>query len=45
MVKKGDTLSEIGQRFGVDYHKIARVNKIQNPDLIYPGQEFIIPDD
>lgn len=42
-VKKGDTLSEIGQRFGVSWHKIAEVNNIENPDLIYPGQVFKIP--
>ncbi len=43
-VKSGDTLSAIGQRFGVDWRDIAKVNKIPNPDLIYPGQTFVIPD-
>lgn len=42
-VKTGDTLSEIGQRFGVSYMEIARLNDIKNPDLIYPGQVFKIP--
>lgn len=42
-MKSGDTLSEIGQRFGVDWHDIARVNNIENPDLIFPGQKFKIP--
>ena len=42
-VKKGDTLSEIGQQFGVPYMEIARLNNIENPDLIYPGQVFKIP--
>ena len=42
-VKSGDTLSEIGQRFGVSYMDIARLNNIKNPDLIYPGQVFKIP--
>ncbi|HRC18966.1 MAG TPA: LysM domain-containing protein, partial [Phycicoccus elongatus] len=42
-VQPGDTLGEIGARFGVDYHEIARVNGIENPDLIYPGQVFTIP--
>ena len=36
-------IGEIGARFGVDYHEIARVNGIENPDLIYPGQVFTIP--
>ncbi|RJS47249.1 LysM peptidoglycan-binding domain-containing protein [Nocardioides cavernaquae] len=42
-VVSGDTLSEIGARFGVDWHDIARINDIPNPDLIYPGQVFKIP--
>ena len=42
-MQPGDTLGEIGARFGVDYHEIARVNGIENPDLICPGQVFTIP--
>ena len=42
-VVKGDTLSEIGQKFGVDWREIAKVNHIANPDLIHPGQVFRIP--
>lgn len=44
-VKKGDTLSEIGQRFGVSWREIAKINHIKNPDLIFPGQVFKIPND
>ncbi|MGO4956344.1 LysM peptidoglycan-binding domain-containing protein [Luteococcus sp. Sow4_B9] len=43
-VKPGDNLSEIGAKFGVNYMDIARANNIQNPDLIYPGQVFVIPE-
>lgn len=42
-VKTGDTLSEIGARFGVSHLEIAKVNSIENPDLIFPGQVFRIP--
>jgi nucleoid-associated protein YgaU len=47
-VKSGDTLSKIAQReYGNagDWRKIYEANKdtIKNPDLIYPGQTFIIP--
>lgn len=42
-VVKGDTLSAIGHKFGVDWHKIAEHNGIANPNLIYPGQVFKIP--
>lgn len=42
-VKPGDTLSEIAASFGVDWHEMARLNKLDNPDLIYPGQVFKVP--
>lgn len=48
-VVKGDTLSGIAERFygkPGEWHRIYEANKvnIKNPDLIYPGQTFIIPD-
>ena len=43
-VKPGDTLSGIAAHYGVNYMDIARANNIANPDLIYPGQTFVIPD-
>lgn len=42
-VKAGDTLSGIGKKYGVSWKDIASINKIKNPNLIYPGQTFIIP--
>lgn len=42
-VKHGDTLWDIGRRYGVSYQSIAKANHIKNPDLIYPGQVFKIP--
>ena len=47
-VKKGDCLWNIAKRFygnGAMYTKIydANTNKIANPNLIYPGQIFVIP--
>jgi nucleoid-associated protein YgaU len=42
-VVSGDTLSAIGHTFGVDWREIAKLNGIKNPDLIYPGQVFKIP--
>ena len=41
-VKAGDTLSGIAKEFGTTYQKIAEDNGIKNPDLIYPGQVFVI---
>ena len=43
-VKSGDTLSAIGAHFGVSWQKIAQINHVENPDLIFPGQTFVIPD-
>lgn len=37
-VRPGDTLSEIAQKYGTTYQKIAADNGIKNPDLIYSGQ-------
>ena len=42
-VKPGDTLSEIGEKYGVSWKAIAKLNDIENPDLIFPGQVFKIP--
>ncbi|SNT44853.1 LysM domain-containing protein [Asanoa hainanensis] len=47
-VERGDYLGAIADRyvgdFG-DYPELARLNKIQNPDRIYPGQLLKLPDD
>ncbi|MDU7149893.1 MAG: LysM peptidoglycan-binding domain-containing protein [Clostridium sp.] len=37
-VKEGDTLSEIAQRYGTTTERLAQINNISNPNLIYPGQ-------
>ena len=37
VVKPGDTLWGISRRFGVSISKIVMLNRIQNPNLIYPG--------
>jgi len=37
-VVSGDTLSGIAAKFGTTYQKLAQINGIENPDLIYPGQ-------
>jgi murein DD-endopeptidase MepM/ murein hydrolase activator NlpD len=37
-VKSGDTLSEIAQAKGADWHQVAELNHLQNPNLILVGQ-------
>lgn len=38
VVQKGDTLFAIGQKLGVDFREIARINGIKAPFKIFPGQ-------
>lgn len=39
-VKRGDTLSSIGDRFGVEWRRLASINEIADPNRIYPGQRL-----
>ena len=43
IVKKGDTLWNIAKEFGSTVDSIARVNGIENRDLIQSGQKLYIP--
>lgn len=43
VVKYGDTLSSIAAQYGVTVQQIIDANSLQNPDLLLPGQELIIP--
>ena len=42
-IRTGDTLGDIGARHGVARAELARLNDIDEPDLIFPGQELRIP--
>lgn len=45
VVVKGDSLSKIGEQFGVTWQEIYAANKdqIKDPDLIQPGWKLKIP--
>ena len=43
IVKKGDSLWNIAKEFGSTVDSIARVNGIEDRNLIYPGQKLYIP--
>lgn len=43
VVKRGNTLSEIANRYGITVNEIVELNNIRNPNLIYVGQRLRIP--
>lgn len=43
VVKSGDWLIRIGERYGFDYQDLARESGIANPSLIMPGQIIRFP--
>lgn len=44
IVKSGDSLSKIAMRMGVGLQDLIKANpQIKNPNLIYPGDEVMIP--
>lgn len=42
VVKKGDTLTAIAKKYDTTVDKLVRDNKINNANLIYPGQKLIV---
>lgn len=43
IVKPGDNLSKIAYQYGMTWQDLQKVNKLKNPNLIYPNQNIIIP--
>lgn len=44
VVQPGDTLSGIAARYGTNYQTLAALNRLTNPNLIYPGQTIRVPE-
>jgi cell wall-associated NlpC family hydrolase len=42
-IQEGDTLRSLAAEFSVSMSTILASNKLENPDLIWPGQEIVIP--
>jgi LysM repeat protein len=42
-VARGETLSSIAYRYGVNNWTIVQANNLANPSFIWPGQQLIIP--
>ena len=43
IIKKGDCLSVIAQRYGTTVKLLCEINGIDNPNLIYEGHRLLIP--
>ncbi|MMZ65219.1 putative cell wall hydrolase LytN precursor [compost metagenome] len=43
IVKFGDTLTSISKKYGTTWRNLQKLNKLSNPNLIYPGQKIILP--
>ena len=43
IVQSGDTLSEIAQEYNTSYTYLAKINNIQNPNLIFVGEKIFVP--
>ncbi len=42
-VQRGDWLKLIAARFGVPWQALAAVNRLSNPNVIFPGERLLIP--
>lgn len=42
-VVEGDTLIGIGEKVGVDWRNLAKFNRLDNRDLIKPGDVLVLP--
>ena len=42
-ILRGDTLSQIAREYGVSVNELARINNIQNINLIYAGSKLKVP--
>jgi spore coat assembly protein SafA len=43
IVQPGDTLYSIANRYNVSLQRLIAVNRLENPEIIYPGMRIIIP--
>jgi 2',3'-cyclic-nucleotide 2'-phosphodiesterase (5'-nucleotidase family) len=44
IVKPGDWLDKIARKFNTTWRKLQELNKLPNPNLIFPGQRIILPE-
>lgn len=44
LVRKGETLFHLADRFGVTVPEILRANQLAHPEFVLPGQQLVIPE-
>ncbi len=42
IVKAGDTVSQLAEKYGISIREIVRLNDLKDPDIIYTGQKLIV---
>ncbi|WP_372634408.1 5'-nucleotidase C-terminal domain-containing protein [Cohnella sp.] len=43
VVVSGDHLTKIAKRYGTTWQTLSKLNKLSNPNLIFPGQRLLLP--
>lgn len=43
IVKSGDSLWKIAKQYRTTWTKLQELNQLRNPNLIFPGQEIVVP--
>ncbi len=43
VIKKGDTIYELARKYNTDPSSLLRLNGLNNTDIIYPGDEIMVP--
>lgn len=43
VIKSGDCLSVLAEKYGTTVKKLCELNNIKNPDKIYTGNKLLIP--
>lgn len=43
VVQKNDTIWKLAKKYNTTMEDIIKINNIENPDVIYPGEKLIIP--
>lgn len=43
LIQKGDTIYELARKYNTDPSSLLRLNGLSNTDIVYPGDEILVP--